>query len=239
MQFHECVDRRHMIEIDFIEIVQDRLLHLGYRRQFMFYRFLRISYQQIGLFKLAEDFLCACDDRFRKTCKLCDLNTETLIRASPNNLSKEQHIIADLLDRYPVIDNAFQLAFQTQRIEDLNIKLKRVQAATTTATQTKVEIKTVIRDSIIYVDSSRIATLPAIKWQDPWVKVDGIIMPDSTVDLSIQSVDTLYQVVHRVPKKFWFIRYGTKAIRQEITSSNPHTKIVYSEYIELKGRKKK
>lgn len=127
----------------------------------------------------------------------------------------------------------------TQRIEDLNIKLKRVQAATTTATQTKVEIKTVIRDSIIYVDSSRIATLPAIKWQDPWVKVDGIIMPDSMVDLSIQSVDTLYQVVHRVPKKFWFIRYGTKAIRQEITSSNPHTKIVYSEYIELKGRKKK
>ena len=127
----------------------------------------------------------------------------------------------------------------TQRIEDLNIKLKRVQAATTTATQTKVEIKTVIRDSIIYVDSSRIATLPAIQWQDPWVKVDGIIMPDSTVDLSIQSVDTLYQVVHRVPKKFWFIRYGTKAIRQEITSSNPHTKIVYSEYIELKGRKKK
>lgn len=127
----------------------------------------------------------------------------------------------------------------TQRIEDLNIKLKRVQAATTTATQTKVEIKTAIRDSIIYVDSSRIATLPAIKWQDPWVKVDGIIMPDSTVDLSIQSVDTLYQVVHRVPKKFWFIRYGTKAIRQEITSSNPHTKIVYSEYIELKGRKKK
>lgn len=127
----------------------------------------------------------------------------------------------------------------TQRIEDLNIKLKRVQAATTTATQTRVEIKTVIRDSIIYVDSSRVATLPAIKWQDPWVKVDGIIMPDSTVDLSIQSVDTLYQVVHRVPKKFWFIRYGTKAIRQEITSSNPHTKIVYSEYIELKGRKKK
>lgn len=126
----------------------------------------------------------------------------------------------------------------TQVVDDLNIKLKRVQAATTTATQTKVEIKTIIRDSIVYVDSSRIARLPAIKWQDPWVKVDGIIMPDSTVDLSIQSVDTLYQVVHRVPKKFWFIRYGTKAIRQEITSSNPHTKIVYSEYIELKGRKK-
>lgn len=126
----------------------------------------------------------------------------------------------------------------TQRIEDLNIKLKRVQAATTTATQTNVEIKTIIKDTIIYRDTGMLV-LPAIKWKDPWVNVDGIIKPDSTVDLSIQSVDTLFQVVHRVPKKFLFIRYGTKAIRQEITSSNPHTKIVYSEYIELKGRKKK
>lgn len=126
----------------------------------------------------------------------------------------------------------------TQRIEDLNIKLKRVQAATTTATQTNVEIKTIIKDTIIYVDTGMLV-LPAIKWQDPWVNVDGIIKPDSTVDLSIQSVDTLFQIVHRVPKKFWFIKYGTKAIRQEITSSNPHTKIVCSEYIELEGRKKK
>ena len=126
----------------------------------------------------------------------------------------------------------------TQRIEDLNIKLKRVQAATTTATQTNVEIKTIIKDTIIYRDTGMLV-LPAIKWQDPWVNVDVIIKPDSTVDLSIQSVDTLFQVVHRVPKKFWFIKYGTKAIRQEITSSNPHTKIVYSEYIELEGRKKK
>ena len=126
----------------------------------------------------------------------------------------------------------------TKRIEDLNIKLKRVQAATTTATQTNVEIKTIIKDTIIYRDTGMLV-LPAIKWQDPWVNVDGIIKPDSTVDLSIQSVDTLFQVVHRVPKKFLFIRYGTKAIRQEITSSNPHTKIVYSEYIELKRRKKK
>lgn len=126
----------------------------------------------------------------------------------------------------------------TQRIEDLNIKLKRVQAATTTATQTNVEIKTIIKDTIIYRDTGMLV-LPAIKWQDPWVNVDGIIKPDSTVDLSIQSVDTLFQVVHRVPKKFWFIKYGTKAIRQEITSSNPHTKIVYSEYIELEGCKKK
>lgn len=127
----------------------------------------------------------------------------------------------------------------TKVVDDLNIKLKRVQAATTTATKTRVDIKTIIRDSIVYVDSGRIDKVPAIKWQDPWVNVDGLILPDSTMDLKVQSVDTLYQVIHRVPKKFWFIKYGTKAIHQDITSSNPHTKIVYSEYIELKCRKNK
>lgn len=125
----------------------------------------------------------------------------------------------------------------TKTISDLNIKLKRVEATATTATKTSIEIRTVVKDSIVYVDSS-LMKLPAIKWTDPWVDVDGVILPDSTVDLNIQSVDTLYQVIHRVPKKFWFIKYGTKAIRQEIVSSNPHTKIVYSEYIELSKRKK-
>ena len=30
-----------------------------------------------------------------------------------------------------------------------------------------------------------------------------------------------------------FIRWGTKAIRQEVVSSNPHTQIVYTEYIQF------
>ncbi|MGN1217560.1 MAG: DUF6549 family protein, partial [Phocaeicola sp.] len=83
--------------------------------------------------------------------------------------------------------NNFEL---TQVVDDLNIKLKRVQSATTTATHTEVEIKTNIKDSIVYV-SGMIEKLPAIKWQDPWVNVDGIILPDSTVELNIQSIDTL------------------------------------------------
>ena len=127
----------------------------------------------------------------------------------------------------------------TNTIESLNLKLKRVQAASSTATQTRVEIQTIVKDSIVYVESGKIEKLPAIKWRDPWIKVDGLISLDGEVNLTIESVDTLHQVVHRVPKKFWFIKYGTKAIRQEIVSSNPHTKIVYSEYIEMKGRKHK
>lgn len=76
------------------------------------------------------------------------------------------------------------------------------------------------------------------EWCDHWVEINGIIRRDS-VECHVKSVDTLRQVVHRVPRKFLFIKYGTKAIRQEIISSNPHTRIVYSEYIELKNSRKR
>ena len=65
------------------------------------------------------------------------------------------------------------------------------------------------------------------------MRVWGIIRRD-TLMLDYRSVDTLHQVIHRVPRKFLFFRFGTKGIRQEVWSSNPHTRLVYSEYIELK-----
>ena len=52
----------------------------------------------------------------------------------------------------------------------------------------------------------------------------------------IVSRDTLVQVVHRVPRQWLFFKWGTKGIRQEIMSKNPHTEITYAEYIELKKR---
>ena len=64
-----------------------------------------------------------------------------------------------------------------------------------------------------------------------------MIRADS-VSCRVVSVDTLQQIVHRVPRRFLFIRWGTKAIRQEVVSSNPHTNIVYTEYIELKRKKR-
>ena len=119
-----------------------------------------------------------------------------------------------------------------QRAEDLGLQVKRLQAASKTETQTKVEIQTVVKDSIIYRNGI-LDSLKRIEWRDPWVSVEGTLKKDS-LNLNATSVDTLYQFIHRVPHKFWFIKWGTKAIRQEITTSNPHSKIVYTEYIELK-----
>ena len=70
------------------------------------------------------------------------------------------------------------------------------------------------------------------RWRDPWVTVEGRIGRDSAV-CRIRSIDTLRQVVHRIPRRFLFIRWGTKALRQEIVSTNPHTRIVHAEYVKI------
>lgn len=116
--------------------------------------------------------------------------------------------------------------------DDLGIKLKRVISASTTATETRVDTVTLVRDSIIYRDNV-VIPVKTFDWRDPWVSVSGMIERDS-VDLSVSSVDTLTTIVHKIPHKFWFIKWGCKAIKQTVVSANPHTKITYNEYIEVK-----
>lgn len=120
-----------------------------------------------------------------------------------------------------------------RRIRDLGIKIRRLESSTTASLESKVEVRTIVRDTVILHD-----TLRVFHWCDEWVTVDGRIGRDS-VTCEVTSIDTLRQVVHRVPRRFLFIRYGTKAIRQEIVSSNPHSRIVYADYIELYKRRKR
>ena len=119
-----------------------------------------------------------------------------------------------------------------QTAEELGVKVKRLQSAMTTATETEVKVITQVRDSIVYRNGT-VDPLKAFSWHDAWVNILGVLK-GRDVSLNVVSQDTLIQIVHRVPKKFLFFRWGTKAIRQEITSTNPHTKITYTEYIELK-----
>ena len=121
-------------------------------------------------------------------------------------------------------------------IDNLNLKAKRLESVSKTETKTEVEVKTVVKDSIIYMDSQPYE-VNCLEFKDPFIELSGCIIEDN-FEGKIKSYDTLIQAVYRVPKKFLFIRYGTKAIRQEILSKNPYTEIVYTEYIELKKRRR-
>ena len=153
-----------------------------------------------------------------------------------------------------------QLAAQ---VRELRIKVRRLEAAATTATRTEVQITAPLElagpqpsawekygagvrraaDSVKAALEREFPGLPKVpeakvfRWADRHVSVDGIIQADS-VSCHVTSIDTLQQIVHRVPRRFLFIRWGTKAIRQEVVSSNPHTRITYTEYIEFKRKKR-
>lgn len=127
-------------------------------------------------------------------------------------------------------------AADAEKIRQMGLKIRRLESAAKSVTQTKVEVVVPVRDTVVVRDTVHTTdTLRLFRWQDSWVTIDGVIDNDS-VTCSLRSVDTLRQVVYRVPRRFWFIKFGTKAIRQHITSSNPHTDIVYTEYIDIGKR---
>lgn len=119
-----------------------------------------------------------------------------------------------------------------EQIRDLGIRLRRAESYARSVTQSEYITQTVLRDSIIIRDTIR-DTVRIFLSGDTWSRVEGVIRGDS-IGIAVHSIDTLFQVVHRVPRRFLCFRYGTKGIRQEIVSSNPHTQLVYSEYVELK-----
>ncbi|MBP3644579.1 MAG: hypothetical protein J6J22_08020 [Alistipes sp.] len=125
-------------------------------------------------------------------------------------------------------------AADAERIRKLKIKLKRLESASKSVTKTAVDITVPLRDTVILRDTLRLHdTVRLFRWRDSWVTVDGVIDKNS-VSCSVSSVDTLHQIIHRIPRRFLFFRYGTKAIRQEIVSSNPHTEVVYSEVVSFR-----
>ena len=126
-------------------------------------------------------------------------------------------------------------AADAARIRQLGIRLRRLEAAGTSVTETVFEARAPLRDTPVVRSADTLPLCPParrFRWEDPWVAVEGLVAEDSVV-CRVRSVDTLHQVVHRIPRRFLFIRWGTKALRQEIVSANPHTRIVYTEYIRI------
>lgn len=125
----------------------------------------------------------------------------------------------------------------TDQIRELKIRLRHINSLATASTQTEVKFGTQIPDSVLHrpiVDTLR---LPL--FTDSWNSLQATLI-GNRIEGRFTSIDTLHQVVYRVPHRFLFIRYGTKELRQVITSSNPSTRLVYSSHITIeRGRKRK
>lgn len=123
-----------------------------------------------------------------------------------------------------------------EEIASLGIRLRRAESYAKSVSVTTLADTVVVRDTVVLYDT---VAMPARHFAaaDAWSRVEGVLFGDS-LRYDVHTVDTLHQVIHRVPRKFLFIPYGTKAIRQEVWSSNPNTELIYTEYIELPKRRK-
>ena len=172
-------------------------------------------------------------------------------RRENRRLTQNQHALAAGIERYRTRLGQEAASVQALRLrcaefEELRaaaaagirrrgVRLRRLAAAARTATATQVEIRTPVRETVVVRLSDTLGvrdTLRLFRWRDAWVRVEGAVTADSVL-CRVERADTLRQVVHRIPRRFLFIRWGTKALRQEIIPSNPHTRIVYSEYVKI------
>lgn len=123
--------------------------------------------------------------------------------------------------------------------KELKIKNSRIMAAATTSTTTRVDVKAAIRPVPHDTCSRSLSGLyrppdvSQVSWSDPWITLRGDIEGDSML-VHIESRDTLQMIVHRVPKKFLFFRYGTKGVRMEVVGQNPHSQLSYPKIIMFK-----
>lgn len=119
----------------------------------------------------------------------------------------------------------------------IGIKPSRISEAATAATFTAADITAPVwhttDTAIVPTDSlHRPDSLVCFSWHDSWVSLSGCVS-DSLFRGYVSSLDTLDIIIHRVPRRFLFFRFGCKQVRMDIISRNPHTRLTYARYYQL------
>lgn len=186
----------------------------------------------IILLLIASFYLVTTNRQLRKENKQLNADRAAFLSSNEFYITENEKQAASVLKLTLDCDELRQKNSKlVQYAEDLGIKLKRIESAHTTATEDNIKVVTILKDTVINKVENVVAK--KIEWNDAWTNINGIINKDS-INLDIEIRDTIFTIVHKVPHKFWFIKWGCKAIRQEVVSTNPHTKLTYNEYIELK-----
>ena len=115
-------------------------------------------------------------------------------------------------------------------IDALNIKYKRLLKVNQTITQENQDLllnKTI--DTLILKDT--IVKTVSASYRSPYLDLD-IYDLGNQYQVRYESRDTIDQILENIPKKFLFIRYGTKGFKTTYVNRNPSAKIVgASDYI--------
>lgn len=181
--------------------------------------------------------------KLKEQCNMLERNQQSLLEQCDTlTLANGKHI-ARVMELELTNEELCKLVGENyQQISELGIKNKYLQHVISTGSHTELKVDTIVKDSIIFVpviDSTGITykqdTMQVWNWQDDWVKAHGTIY-NNKVEAEFESTDSLLIVAYRVPKRWWFIKYGTKYVEMEVVSSNPHTKLKYAKSVKLRQK---
>ena len=118
---------------------------------------------------------------------------------------------------------------EVKQIESLGVGVSKTTQFTTTVVETKTNVITTLRDSLI-LDTIKVRVF---NYHDQWYQIQGISEKD-TQRLEIKSTDTLTQLVYRGERiKPWLWVFSPRKLQQRVTVSNPNATIKYSQTIQI------
>lgn len=120
-----------------------------------------------------------------------------------------------------------------ERCDELEISLRRLISANITNMQTDYHLVGELRDSIV-LRYNTIDTLRCMDYDDSYLTFSACVDSAGMYVADIVSRDTVTAIVHRIPRRFLFFKFGTKEVRQEVYCANPRTQIITTQYIEKK-----
>jgi hypothetical protein len=118
---------------------------------------------------------------------------------------------------------------EVKQIENLGVKVNKTTQYSTTVVETKTNVLTTLRDSIV-LDTVHVSVFD---YQDQWYQIKGVIEKD-TQRLVIKSMDTLTQVLfYGERQKPWLWFFSPRKLQQRVSVSNPNATIKYSQTIQI------
>lgn len=120
-----------------------------------------------------------------------------------------------------------------ERCDELEISLRRLISANITNMQTDYHLVGELRDSLV-LRYDTIDTLRCMDYDDSYLTFSACVDSAGMYVADIVSRDTVTAIVHRIPRRFLFFKFGTKEVRQEVYCANPRTQIITTQYVEKK-----
>jgi hypothetical protein len=118
---------------------------------------------------------------------------------------------------------------EVKQIENLGVKVNKTTQYSTTVVETKTNVLTTLRDSIV-LDTVQVRVFD---YQDQWYQIKGVIEKDKQ-RLVIKSMDTLTQVLfYGERQKPWLWFFSPRKLQQRVSVSNPNATIKYSQTIQI------